>query len=289
MPFGQVAIFGPGLIGGSIAMALRSHSPKARISVWSRSERDLREVSTRGLADNVSTDTAEAVRGADLVVLCTPVQAMKDLAISFAPHLDDTTVVTDTGSVKVCVVDQLEPILGGKFVGSHPMTGSERSGIGAARENLFSGAPCLITPTEETDPEALRTVSTFWTLLGSRITTLSPQEHDHLVAHVSHLPHALAFILVDLVASSLPADSALLAGGSFRDATRVAASDPSLWAGILIENRDEVSKALREMSGRLLSLASTLEQEKADSILDFLTKAKEHRDSLPLPSPDETI
>jgi len=106
---------------------------------------------------------------------------------------------------------------------------------------------------------------------------------------VSHLPHALAFTLVDLVASSLPADSALLAGGSFRDATRVAASDPSLWAGILIENRDEVSKALREMSGRLLSLASTLEQEKADSILDFLTKAKEHRDSLPLPSPDETI
>lgn len=289
MPFGQIAIFGPGLIGGSIVMALRSCSPKTRITVWARSEQELLEVNALGLADFVTTDAAKAVHGADLVVLCTPVHAMKDLAISLATHLNDNAVVTDTGSVKVCVVDQLTPILGGKFVGAHPMTGSERSGIGAARGDLFSGSPCLITPTKETYPESLETTSCFWTLLGSRITTLTPQGHDRLVAHVSHLPHALAFTLVDLVASSLPEDSALLAGGSFRDATRVAASDPSLWSGILMENRDEVSKALREMSGRLLSLASTLEQQKTDSILDFLTKAKEHRDSFPLPSPDETL
>jgi len=243
----------------------------------------------RGLADTVHTDPAAAVAGADLVVLCTPIGTMKELAASIAPHLPPDAVVTDAGSVKACVVAQLEPLLGKQFVGAHPMAGSERSGLAAARSDLFEGAPCLLTPTEASGADALERARAFWISLGMRLTEMTPSAHDRLVARLSHLPHAVAFALVNLVADSLPEGAGLLAGGSFRDATRVAASDPGLWTGILSENRHEVAAALRETSELLNALAHQLEEEKNDSVLDFLTRAKEHRDSLPLPPPEETL
>lgn len=243
----------------------------------------------RGLADAVHTDPAAAIAGVDLVVLCTPIGTMKELAGSIAPHLAPDTVVTDAGSVKASVVAQLNPLLGKKFVGAHPMAGSERSGLAAARSDLFEGAPCLLTPTEASDAHTLERVRAFWISLGARLTEMSPAAHDRLVARLSHLPHAVAFALVNLVAGSLPEGAGLLAGGSFRDATRVAASDPGLWTGILSENRHEVAAALRETSQLLNAMALQLEEEKNDSVLDFLTRAKEHRDSLPLPSPEETL
>ena len=270
-------------------MALRGRSPDTTISVWGRDPSRLEEMLKRGLADSADTDAGAAVRGADLVVLCTPVGTMRGLAETIAPHLAPDAVVTDAGSVKACVVAQIEPILGRRFVGAHPMAGSERSGLAAARGDLFSGAPCLLTPTERTNAGALRLVRAFWNSLGAQINELSPSDHDRLVARLSHLPHAIAFALVNLVSSSLPVGSALLAGGSFRDATRVAASDPALWTGILSENRAEVAAALRELSALLDSMARNLEEEKSDSILDFLTRAKEHRASLPLPLPEETL
>jgi prephenate dehydrogenase len=212
---------------------------------------------------------------------------MRELAAAMAPGLSPSAVVTDAGSVKACVVEQLEPILGSRFIGAHPMAGSERSGLAAARADLFAGAPCLITPTSASDAAALQVVSGFWKELGCSVTTMSPPEHDRLVARISHLPHALAFALVNLVLDTLPAGSHHLAGGSFRDATRVAASDPALWTGILTENRTEVAAALREMSKLLESMATALGDENPDSLLDFLARAKQHRDSLPLPSPEE--
>ena len=169
------------------------------------------------------------------------------------------------------------------------MAGSERSGLASARADLFEGAPCLLTPVVETDRAALDGVADFWSSLGARVATISPAEHDRLVARLSHLPHALAFALVHLAASTLPEGSAGLAGGSFRDATRVASSNPKLWTGILTENRDEVAGALREMSALLLTMADDLDAGKRDSLLDFLERAREHRDSLPLPPPEETL
>jgi len=287
--FGRVAIFGPGLIGGSVALALRARCPETEISIWGRNRACLEEVMKRGLADTVHTDPATAVADADLVVLCTPIGTMQELAASIAPHLAPSTVVTDAGSVKACVVAQLEPLLGKQFVGAHPMAGSERSGLAAARSNLFEGAPCLVTPTEASDVHALERVRAFWISLGARITEIPPAAHDRLVARLSHLPHAVAFALVNLVADSLPEGAGLLAGGSFHDATRVAASDPGLWTGILSENRYEVAAALRETSQLLNSLAQHLEEARNDSILDFLTRAKEHRTSLLFPSPEETL
>lgn len=284
---GRVAILGPGLIGGSIALALRAKSPDTKISIWGRRPEQLQEILKRGLADSVETDPAAAVREASLVVLCTPVGTMRDLAQAILPGLSPTTVITDAGSVKATVVDQLETILGGRFIGAHPMAGSERSGLGAAQAHLFEGAPCLITPTGKSDPAALARVSEFWKSVGCSVTTMNAAEHDRLVARISHLPHALAFALVNLIVDTLSPEAQQLAGGSFRDATRVAASDPSLWTGILTENRTEVAAALREMSKLLKSMATALGDENPDSILDFLKRAKDHRDSLPLPRPEE--
>lgn len=268
-------------------MALRAADPKRRITVWGRRPDQLAEILRRGIADAVETDPAAAVRDAALVVLCTPVGVIGELAGAFAPHLSPDAVVTDAGSVKECVVARLSPILGTRFIGAHPMAGSERSGLGAARENLFRGAPCIVTPGEGTGETTLRRITSFWTTLGCRVSTMTPVEHDRLVARLSHLPHAMAFALVNLVVDTLPEGSQDLAGGSFRDATRVAASDPSLWTGILTENRTEVAAALREMAKLLKSMATALGEDRPDSLLDFLARAKHHRDSLPLPPPEE--
>jgi cyclohexadieny/prephenate dehydrogenase len=283
----RVAIFGLGLIGGSVAMALRSRCPKTEIAIWGRNPSQLEQIREQKLADSVHSEAAEAVGGADLVILCTPVGAMEELAALIAPHLASSAVVTDAGSVKASVVEKLSPLFGARFVGAHPMAGSERSGLSAARADLFIGAPCILTPLEATAPEAVQQVASFWSALGARITMMSPTEHDRIVARLSHLPHALAFALVNLVAGTLPEGAALLAGGSFRDATRVAASDPRLWSGILLENRGEVAPALREISEQLLLLAKNLESKKSDSLLDFLNRAKEYRDSFPLPLPED--
>ena len=270
-------------------MAMRRFRPETPISIWDRQVGTLRELMERGLADSVATDPGEAVREAGLVVLCTPVEAMEELAAAFVSNLSPGSVVTDAGSVKSCVTQRLGPLLGGRFVGGHPMAGSERSGLASARADLFEGAPCLLTPVVETDRAALAGVADFWSSLGARVATISPAEHDRLVARLSHLPHALAFALVHLAATTLPEGSVGLAGGSFRDATRVASSNPGLWTGILTENRDEVAGALREMSALLLTMADDLDAGKRDSLLDFLERAREHRDSLPLPPPEETL
>jgi prephenate dehydrogenase len=265
-------------------MALRSRSPAASITIWGRNPEQLQEILNSNLADTVETDPVTAVRDADLVIFCTPVGSMEQLATTIAPHLAPQTLVTDVGSVKACVAKKLTPLLGDRFVGGHPMAGSERSGLAAARSDLFDGAPCILTPSGTTLPESLEILTSFWHSLGAQVTTMSPLEHDRLVARLSHLPHALAFALVNLISETLPEDAPLLAGGSFRDGTRVAASDPALWTGILTENRHEVIAALREMSDLLGSLAENLEEEDNDAVLDVLTRAREQRVRLPLPN-----
>jgi len=271
-------------------MALQGQHP---VTIWGRNPKSLEEILKRGLADRVETDPTAAVKDASIVVLCTPVESMEELAVAFAPALSQEAIVTDAGSVKGSVTARLGAILGTRFVGAHPMAGSERSGIGAARADLFRGAPCIVTPQETPDPasqktvEAIAAVEAFWSSIGCRITRMSPWDHDRVVARISHLPHALAFSLVNLVIDTLPQNSQELAGGSFRDATRVASSNPALWAGILEENRTEVAAALREMAKLLTSMAAALGRDDHDSLLDFLTRAKDHRDSLPLPLPEE--
>lgn len=264
-------------------MSIRRLCPEMLISIWGRNEKSLDEVRTKGLADAVTIHPEEAVAGADLVLFSTPVDVMEGLAVSIAPHLENHAVITDAGSVKSTVVEKLTGALGNRFVGAHPMAGSERSGLGAAKADLFLGSPCILTPLTTSDPLAVEIVTAFWSSLGSVISVMTPAEHDRMAARLSHLPHVLAYSLVNLAATTLPEGVSILSGGSYRDATRVALSNPGLWTGILMENRTEVAAAVNDMASGLSSIAAMLEKGDTQSLLDLLTQAKNHRDSMPAP------
>jgi len=256
----NIAVIGPGLIGGSLLLALRKRLPAANLRAWSRRAGTVDDLGRLDPAIAASTDLRSVASGAGLIVLCTPVAAMPAIArqLAAAP-LEAGCVITDVGSVKTPVVTALEEIFSGAgsaFIGSHPMAGSERGGIAASRADLFEGAACILTPTLFTADGALETVRRFWTLLGCRLIELPPEEHDRKIARISHLPH-LAAITVTLAALRGDKTAADCAGNGFRDVTRVASGDPELWAGIISQNRAEIIAALQdahEIAGDLLAI-----------------------------------
>jgi len=252
------------------------------LRIWSRTESSAQAAARRLAADFASDDAAAVAAGADAVVLCCPVEAMPALAGEIAGSLGPETWVTDAGSVKAAVVEKLEAILGDRFVGAHPMAGSEKSGLAAAREDLFQGAACIVTPTAASRPERTAAVEAFWREAGCRVFRLSPAEHDAAVACVSHLPHAAACCLVETLASRNP-DWQKLAGSGYRDTTRVAAGSPEMWNGIFLENRREVQSALREMISQLQSFSDLLEQGDAAGLRQLLEKVCVQRSQLSLP------
>jgi prephenate dehydrogenase len=205
----------------------------------------------------VSCDAVETARGSDICVLCTPIGAMAPLVEQFAPALSGTAIVTDVGSVKAGVVSRLEALLGGRFVGSHPMAGSEQSGINAARANLFEGAVCILTPTEN-----------------------SPGEHDERVARVSHLPHAVAAALVHAISLRL-SDVSSIAGGGYRDTTRIAAGPAPMWREILLENRAGLLAGLEDFSAMLDKMKDLILKGDAAQLELFLERARAIREDLP--------
>ena len=272
----QLAVLGPGLIGGSAALAARHRGLCARLSVWSRDEAEREAVRRLELADLVTGDAAEAVRGADLVLLCTPPGAMAALAGQIAPHLAPGAAVSDVASVKAGVAAELTVVLGRRYVGSHPMAGAERQGLRAARADLFEGAVCLLTPDERTAPEALATVGAFWRDLGARVRCLPAAAHDETVALVSHLPHLLAAALVDFVGAE-PGRATDCAGPGWRDMTRVAGGSPELWTEILSLNRGPVTYALRGLTEKLRAVLEILESGRDADLEAFLAEAKTRR------------
>lgn len=251
MKFSKIAILGPGLLGGSIALALRERQLAAEISLYGRSEKSLEGARQAGVTEAMFTDPCRAVEDAEVVIFCTPIGVMPSLAQTILPALDPLAVVTDVGSVKGCVVKELEPLFHGKarWVGSHPMAGSEQAGFAAARADLFMRSVCIVTPTDSTEPQAVQVASELWTALGCRVLALDPLRHDELVAQISHLPHLVAAALVQAASE----ESLALIGNGFRDTTRVAAGPPPMWTDILLSNRT----ALESVLGRLIA---TLEQ-----------------------------
>lgn len=255
MKYSKVAILGPGLLGGSIALALRERQLAAEISLYGRSEQSLEGARKAGVTGSLHTDPQRAVEDAELVIFCTPIGVMPELAERILPALDPFAVVTDVGSVKGCVVKEMEAILHGRarWVGSHPMAGSEQAGFAAARADLFKGSVAIVTPNETTDPQAVEIASALWTQLGCRIITLDPALHDQLVAQISHLPHLVAAALVQSASEA----SLALIGNGFRDTTRVAAGPPAMWTDILLSNRE----ALGSVLGRLIATLETARQQ----------------------------
>jgi prephenate dehydrogenase len=277
-PFSSVAVFGPGLMGASLLMALREWCPGVRLGAWARRAEALKELQESGLADFVSTDAAKVASEAGAVVLCVPVDRLAEVAQAMAPGAGAGAVVTDVGSVKQTVVGDLEKIFQahGNFVGSHPMCGSEEAGLAAARADLYEGALCVVTPTEASTASAVERVEALWRSVGARTTRLAPDEHDHAAALASHVPHVAAAALVELVASGGPAAAELCAGG-FRDTTRVAAGLPDLWTAILQANRHEVAAGLVRLSDLLQETARALESHDTNKVRALLESARQHR------------
>jgi len=277
-PLSSVAIFGPGLMGASLLMALRERCPNTRLGAWARRAEALTELQERGLVDFVSTDAAKLASEAEAAVLCVPVDRLDEVAQAMAPGAGACAVVTDVGSVKQTVVGDLEKIFQahGNFIGSHPMCGSEEAGLAAARANLYEGALCVVTPTDISRASAVESVEALWRSVGARTTRLDPREHDRAAALASHVPHVAAAALVELVASGGPAPTELCAGG-FRDTTRVAAGLPDLWTAILQANRKEVADGLVRLSDLLQETARALENNDTNKVHALLKSARRHR------------
>jgi len=283
MTFGRVAILGPGLMGGSIALALAERGLVGRLVIYDRSAARLEEIRAAGVPAELTDDPREAVREADVVILCVPIEAMAGLVREIRDALKPTALVTDVGSVKGSVVGEIEPLLGDRafWIGSHPMAGSEQSGFAAAHSDLFENAAVIVTPTAQTRPEAVERAGQFWQALGGRVVRLSPEVHDDRVAQISHLPHLLAAALV----CETSEEALDLAAGGFRDTTRVASGSPELWTEILSANAETVACRLAGLIHYLQALQAAL--EKADepssrlALRTMLKKAQHARSQIP--------
>jgi prephenate dehydrogenase len=281
----KLAVIGPGLLGGSLALAAR-RAGGFHVSLWARRSEAVEELRELNVADVASANLLTVVEGADVVVLCVPVGAMEALAQQIAPVLQKDALVTDVGSVKAPVVAKLGPIFRGsaQFVGSHPMAGSEQTGVRAARADLFDDAVCIVTPENDSSPEAVRRISEFWQKMGCRVREISPDAHDEAVAAVSHLPHLAAAALVNAVSEAYP-EAFDFAGPGFRDTTRVASGPPEMWTEILSSNRRAVRKTAEAMVAKLEQFIKLLDRDSLESeprMNEFLTQAKTQRDSLRL-------
>ncbi|MEP2776824.1 MAG: prephenate dehydrogenase/arogenate dehydrogenase family protein [Luteolibacter sp.] len=277
--FQRISVLGGGVLGGSIVLALRN---KADLRLWIRRPEAVEAAQASGI-DCATGDLAEAVSGAELVILAVPVGAMPDLLEkAIAAGLPADCVVTDVGSVKQTPHRSLASVLeksGNPFIGSHPMAGSEQNGLSAARAGLFDKAACLLTNDSGASDDLCGALEAFWKQLGCRTFWVGATEHDELVARISHLPHITAAATAKI---SLK-DPALgqFGGGGLRDTTRVASGNPVMWAEILMENREAVIPALRETLTELREILASLESPDQELVHRWLSGAKELRDTLP--------
>ena len=272
----RLAILGTGLIGGSIGLGAR----RASIEVvgYDTDPRSLDAALERGAITAAAASPEEAAAMADLVVLATPVDLIPDLCTRLSGAVSKDAVVTDVGSAKALVVERGVTSFGSRFVGGHPMAGSERHGITAASHDLFDGAWWILTPTEEISLDAYSMVSDVVFSLGARPVSLAPSIHDSLVARLSHVPQLAASAIVELAAAVGSKDALLgLAGAGFRDVTRIAASDPDLWVAIVRTNTRSVLEGLAGLEDRISGITSMIADERWDDLHDFMARARTAR------------
>ena len=281
MIFGRITVAGVGLVGGSLALAARETGAAGEVVGFGRTAKNLELARERGLVDRVTQDPAAAVRDADLIVLAAPVGACAALAEKFRDHARPGVILTDVGSVKTELVAALEARWAavGPVVGGHPIAGSEASGAGAARADLFRGRRCILTPTQTTDAGALTRVRRLWEAVGARVEEMPPSVHDEILARVSHLPHLVAYALVGAMGDmAIDGRRALdYAASGFRDTTRIAASPAVVWRDILLANVVPVRAALAELRVELDELERLLVAGDAAGLEVALTRARDLR------------
>ncbi|MFP4056425.1 MAG: prephenate dehydrogenase [Candidatus Brocadiia bacterium] len=275
-PLRKVAIVGVGLVGGSLGLALRQRGLARRVVGIGHRQSSVDQAVELGAVDEGTLDIAAGVAEAELTVLATPVGVMVDVARQARDHIPSGSVVTDVGSTKAWLVRQLEQLADGHFryVGSHPMAGSEKRGVGEASAELFEGALCFLVATSRTDHRALDLLADVWQALGGKVRVSDPAEHDRLVAMSSHLPHLVAAALVNVMAP----DAMACTGAGFRDTTRVASGDPRLWADVCLQNRDRILEALQLFASEVHTLRDILGRRAEAELLAWLESAKAVRD-----------
>ncbi len=280
--FEQITILGPGLLGASLAMAVKNRGLAGRVVAWSRRPETRAKCLDQPWCDSVEEAAEAAVRGSDLVVVCTPVQTIAPLVEQIRPGLAEHALVTDVGSTKSLICRRCGSLLAdgpARFIGSHPMAGSEQTGMEHARADLFERAACLVTPLDDAPDTAIARLLEFWKALGMLVHTVSPETHDEIVAHVSHLPHLLASTLCAYLATRDP-DWRNYAGGGLRDSTRIASGDPVLWQQIFGENREELIRALDGFEQELQRLKAALLNNDPLQVTAALEQGKQYRDRL---------
>ncbi len=280
----RLAIVGVGLIGGSLARDLRAAGAVGEIVGYGRGLANLQRAVELGVIDEAAVSVADAVRAADMVVLAVPVGSIEALLREIAPALTAQSTVTDVGSVKGSVVSAARAALTthfAQFVPAHPIAGTERSGVEASMTGLFRGRRVILTPEPDTDGAAVERVHAMWRLTGAQIVAMSAAEHDRVLAASSHLPHVLAYALVDmLVRMDDHRQIFECAAGGFRDFTRIASSDPVMWRDICLANRDAIAAILRQYQGDLGALITAIEDGDGRWLEETFARAKHARDAL---------
>ena len=283
MQFRKITIIGLGLLGGSIGLAARKFRVAKEIAGFVRSKKSIADCEKFGAVDFATTDLLAAVSNSDLIILCTPLAQMLPITKQFVPALKRGAIVTDVGSVKAGVVRELESLVqksGAHFVGIHPMAGAEKTGVAAARENLFENAVCVLTPTKKSDATAVRKLEQFWKSLGARVLKLDAAQHDLLVSRSSHLPHVVAATLANLVLNpASPKQQAALCANGFRDTTRIASGSPEMWRDIALANRKNLSRSVDSFVAELKKFQAALKSGDAKTLEKIFATAKSRRDN----------
>jgi len=283
--FGRVALIGIGLIGSSLARALRRDSPGTVIVACARRSETLATVRRLELADETTDDPARAAAGADLVVIATPLSAYAEIGARIAPALQPGAILTDVGSVKQAVIRDLQPHVppGVHFVPGHPVAGTEHSGPEAGFAELFRGRWCILIALPETAPEAVAAVGRMWERFGMRVVTMSADHHDKVLAVTSHLPHLIAYTIVGTATDledSLKSEVIQFSASGFRDFTRIAASDPVMWRDVFLNNREAVLEILQRFTEDLTALQRAIRWGEGDKLQDLFTRTRAIRRSI---------
>ncbi len=277
--YNRLALIGVGLIGSSIARAARAQGAVGSIVATARSEATRKRVAELGIADQVVETNAAAVEGADLVIVCIPVGASGAVAKEIGPHLAKGATVSDVGSVKGAVVRDMSPHLRKDihFVPAHPVAGTEYSGPDAGFAELFVNRWCILTPPDGQDPAAIEKLADFWRLIGANVETMPPNHHDLVLAVTSHLPHLIAYTIVgtaDELESVTRSEVLKFSAGGFRDFTRIAASDPTMWRDVFLANKDAVLEMLGRFNEDISLLTKAIRKDDGDALFEHFTRTR---------------
>ena len=277
--FDRIALIGFGLIGGSIARAARAEGLAKEIVTTARSEKTRARVTELGVVDRVVETNAEAVRGADLVILCIPVGACGAVAAELTGHLKPGAIISDVGSVKAAVVKDVAPHLPANvhFVPAHPVAGTENSGPDSGFAELFINRWCILTPPEGTDGNATEKLRAFWAAIGAKVEIMTPEHHDLVLAITSHLPHLIAYTIVgtaDELAQVTSSEVIKFSAGGFRDFTRIAASDPTMWRDVFLANKDAVLEMLGTFNEDLAKLTRAIRRGDGEALFEHFTRTR---------------